>query len=465
MYYDDDSVYDNDDDFEKEEVQDQFLLPDDLESEMADLILDVRSVLQVSEGMARILLHKFKWNKNSLLEKFYESPDTEAFLVEAQVIPKTTQPSSTGEDDCDICCSFGELTGLACNHRACEDCWKHYLTEKIMEGGSSEIECMSPDCKLLIEDEKIKSYIKDKTILDKLQRLVINSFVETNPALKWCPGKNCQKAVKVSDSEPRLISCPCGTQFCFSCCQNWHAPADCALLKKWLKKCMDDSETCNWINANTKECPKCFVPIEKNGGCNHMRCTNKSCKFEFCWMCMGCWRSHGTAGYQCNRFDGGQDANRSKHRAYLNRYLFYYNRYITHQQSLALEEKLKETVAAKMAEMELKGMAWIEVQFLKKSIDALAKCRRTLMYTYVFAFYLKKSNHPEMFENNQRDLEMATEQLSGFLERDLENEDLVTLKQKVQDLTKYVDRRQEALLEHCADGNEQDLWEFTENGV
>ncbi|CAL2052601.1 unnamed protein product [Caenorhabditis brenneri] len=76
---------------------------------------------------------------------------------------------------------------------------------------------------------------------------------------------------------------------------------------------MDDSETCNWINAHTKECPKCFVPIRKNGGCNHMTCTNKSCKFKFFWLCMGCWRSHGTSGYQCNRYDEGKDVNRSKH--------------------------------------------------------------------------------------------------------------------------------------------------------
>ena len=30
-----------------------------------------------------------------------------------------------------------------------------------------------------------------------------------------------------------------------------------ALIKKWIKKCDDDSETSNWISANTKECPKC----------------------------------------------------------------------------------------------------------------------------------------------------------------------------------------------------------------
>lgn len=48
----------------------------------------------------------------------------------------------------------------------------------------------------------------------------------------------------------------------------------CSLLMKWKKKCDDDSETYNWIHANTKECPKCQATIEKDGGCNHIICRN-----------------------------------------------------------------------------------------------------------------------------------------------------------------------------------------------
>ena len=44
----------------------------------------------------------------------------------------------------------------------------------------------------------------------------------------------------------------------------------CESLAKWLVKCRDDSETYNWLVANTKACPKCQTSIEKNGGCNHM---------------------------------------------------------------------------------------------------------------------------------------------------------------------------------------------------
>ena len=37
----------------------------------------------------------------------------------------------------------------------------------------------------------------------------------------------------------------------------------------------------------------CHKPIEKNKGCNHMTCSQ--CRHEFCWICMGPWRQHGSS--------------------------------------------------------------------------------------------------------------------------------------------------------------------------
>lgn len=39
----------------------------------------------------------------------------------------------------------------------------------------------------------------------------------------------------------------------FRCGMDYHAPTDCGTIKKWLTKCVDDSETANYISAHTKD--------------------------------------------------------------------------------------------------------------------------------------------------------------------------------------------------------------------
>ncbi|XP_021569085.1 E3 ubiquitin-protein ligase parkin isoform X2 [Carlito syrichta] len=41
------------------------------------------------------------------------------------------------------------------------------------------------------------------------------------------------------------------------------------------------------IKKTTKPCPRCHVPVEKNGGCMHMKCPQPQCRLEWCWNC-GC---------------------------------------------------------------------------------------------------------------------------------------------------------------------------------
>ena len=93
----------------------------------------------------------------------------------------------------------------------------------------------------------------------------INFFIfQCNRLMRWCPAPNCTNAVKVSHVEAKPVTCRCGHKFCFACSENWHDPVRCHLIKKWIKKCDDDSETSNWINANTKECPTCNATIGKS---------------------------------------------------------------------------------------------------------------------------------------------------------------------------------------------------------
>jgi ariadne-1 len=56
-----------------------------------------------------------------------------------------------------------------------------------------------------------------------------------------------------------------------------------------------------------------------------------------------------------------------------------------------------------MEEMQItSALTWIEVQFMKKAVEEVDKCRMTLKWTYAMAYYLAKGNEKDLFEDNQR---------------------------------------------------------------
>ncbi|XP_072038521.1 E3 ubiquitin-protein ligase arih1-like isoform X1 [Amphiura filiformis] len=469
---------------EEDDFHYKVLTPDDIVQLMVDTIREVNAVVEIPATVTRILLNHFKWDKEKLMERYYDG-DQDTLFSEAHVISPYRKSSSAGGGSrhsrqmstrssaaameyCDVCCRnvlTSTMTGLECGHRFCTDCWTGYLTTKIMEEGMGQtIACAAHNCDILVDDSTVMKLVKDAKVKLKYQHLITNSFVECNRLMRWCSAPDCPNAFKASHVEAKPVHCLCGNICCFVCGESWHEPVRCEWLRKWIKKCDDDSETSNWIAANTKECPKCHVTIEKDGGCNHMVCRNQNCKADFCWVCLGPWEPHGSSWYNCNRFDEmdakkARDA-QARSRQALERYLFYCNRYMNHMQSLRFENKLYTQVKKKMEEMQQHNMSWIEVQFLKKAVDVLCQCRSTLMYTYVFAFYLKKNNQSLIFEENQKDLENATETLSEYLERDITGDALADIKQKVQDKTRYCESRRKVLLEHVKEGYEKDLWDY-----
>lgn len=63
------------------------------------------------------------------------------------------------------------------------------------------------------------------------------------------------------------------------------------------------------LETTTRPCPRCFVAIEKEGGCQHMTCSNPRCRHEFCWLCLRDWKSPGHDGLQCalRRLEGASN--------------------------------------------------------------------------------------------------------------------------------------------------------------
>ena len=127
-------------------------------------------------------------------------------------------------------------------------------------------------------------------------RFRVQSFVEDNPELAWCETPKCGMALRLVHNKEgkELAGCTgCGQksaqQVCFSCKEEAHFPATCDEARWWTARnpngnaSKEGVEFINFLKHNTKPCPHCKTPTEKNGGCMHMSCTK--CGKHWCWQC------------------------------------------------------------------------------------------------------------------------------------------------------------------------------------
>lgn len=345
------------------------------------------------------------------------------------------------------------------------------------------------------EDQFVNVDLSGRTKLEEPTDLLLSNIalvfaakvtINTQHSIyRWCPAIDCADLAElVNDtrgptfdlaldqnlSNVAIVKCPRFHEFCFDCQQENHLPCPCWLVKKWIQKCEDDSETANWIEANTQLCPKCHSQIEKSGGCNHMTCGK--CNNEFCWICLGEWAQHQSSFWQCNRFDLKEFEETKKKRSdkqySLSRYLHFYKRFSVHQRSMAGDEKTLKSVHRCMLmymRMQLQtsetSLSWNDVQFLSDAILSLASGRKTLMWTYAFAFYLRSTNFSSIFEGMQdylnktvEDLSQCFEQINSAINNDAVKK-IMKRKTEIVNLAALVQRRQNLLIECAYSGLQQ----------
>lgn len=200
------------------------------------------------------------------------------------------------------------------------------------------------------------------------------------------------------------------------------------MVTEWRERETSESENIKWMIANTKQCPKCRRPIEKNGGCMHMTCQKASggCGYEFCWLCRGDWKEHGTATggyYNCNKYNASdaatEDQKSESIKTELEYYKFYYHRYDSHKQaSKVADDQRRKAVERGKYLVEHFRVRATDVDFLVGATDQLSRNRRVLRWSYVYAYNLTKGT-PEknLLEFLQEQLEKYTDALSKQYER------------------------------------------------
>ncbi|CAG9817003.1 unnamed protein product [Phaedon cochleariae] len=461
-YYDE-YYYTLNDDIDIEQIDPRKIDPEYFEfnclfEEQVDRLLNetvetLSNMHQISPSLAKVLLHSHQWNIQEVTRKFKENPTQT--LIASRIKPPSPPISLTFSRyiNCPVCVtsqSFDKFYSLSCAHMFCKDCWTMHFEVQINQGISTSIACMARECKVLAPEDFVLKHLHRPNMREKYQQFSFQDYVKSHPELKFCPGPNCSIVVHSQEPKAKRTTCSqCKTIFCFRCGCDYHAPTECQVIKKWLTKCADDSETANYISAHTKDCPKCHICIEKNGGCNHMQCYN--CKHDFCWMCLGDWKSHGSEYYECSRYrENPNIAHESVHaqaREALKKYLHYYERWENHSKSLKLEEQTLEKLRSRINQKVMSGLGtWIDWQYLFTAANLLAKCRYTLQYTYPYAYYMDGGSRKELFEYQQAQLEAEIENLSWKIERaettdrgDLENQMDIAEKRRTTLLKDFLD--------------------------
>lgn len=463
-----------------------------------------------------IMLHYKNWQKEDVINDYYDDLErfrTRCGLPEIQSNKKDSGLLLGTRFSCLICVEDYDnidTYSLSCHHRYCINCYQKYVDVSNRNG--QLIRCIQSNCNLSIPHKDVstlqsasnghileseaKKPVPDSS--NKLLAQAAKNYIETHKNIwKWCPAPDCNFLTQLIDrkyedkdkenpikyekdldiSDVPIVTCPNNHQFCHDCQYENHLPCPCWIVKLWIKKCEDDSETANWIQANTQSCPKCGTLIEKNGGCNHMSCFK--CGFEFCWICLSSWKEHGSSYYKCNRFNPEEVEAVKKvqqlRRLTLQRYLHFYKRFAVHESSMEGDKKMIEKVDHKMnlfMEEELKkkhpdrNLSWANIQFLHDAIRSLTNGRKTLKWTYCFAFYLAKSNFAEIFEQMQDYLNKVVEDLSLIFEelnnkKNKNNSDIIIKRKKeIINLSDLIVKRQNLLIECAQSGLNQGLLYF-----
>ncbi|ESR56309.1 hypothetical protein CICLE_v10019506mg [Citrus x clementina] len=408
----------------------------DIKCQQEDDITKVSTVLSISRVDASILLRHYNWSVSKVHDAWFADEDAVRKSVGFLDKP-VVEFSNARELTCGICFdtySCDKVVSAACGHPFCRACWRGYISATVNDGpGCLMLRCPDPSCCAAVGQDMIDMLASDED-KKKYSRYLLRSYVEDNRKTKWCPAPGCEHAIDFAAGSGNFdVSCLCSYNFCWNCTEEAHRPVDCGTVAKWILKNCAESENMNWILANSKPCPKCKRPIEKNQGCMHMTCS-PPCKFEFCWLCLGAWSDHGerTGGfYACNRYETAKqqgdydetERRREMAKNSLEKYTHYYERWASNQSSrqkaLADLHQMQTVHLEKLSDIQCTPES--QLKFIIDAWLQIVECRRVLKWTYAYGYYLPEHEHAkrQFFEYLQGEAESGLERLHQCAEKEL----------------------------------------------
>ncbi|EFA79582.1 hypothetical protein PPL_07634 [Heterostelium album PN500] len=170
----------------------------ELENKIIEMAETLSSQIDLSPGIAILLLIYFRWDQDKILGNYFDDP--EQYCLNAGAFLTKAKPNYTGVP-CLICYELfpqKELYSLNCGHGPyCLNCWKTYLHEEIMTTGPEVIHstCISPRCKCKLNFENWKTLASQRDY-SRYWYFIAKDYVYHDKHLVFCPNPTCGSAIK-----------------------------------------------------------------------------------------------------------------------------------------------------------------------------------------------------------------------------------------------------------------------------
>ena len=185
--------------------------------------------------------------------------------------------------NCEICLlDINPADGLIlkdCIHRFCKAC----IINTIKYSTEAEIRCPHPDCLGVITDREIRCFISYEDYDVLLDRSLRQAEISMK-ASYHCKTLNCIGWVEVNSKKIERFRCQVCMKINCIPCQAVHESFTCRQYREeWKMEIQQSKRLIETLmkEKKIKKCPKCNVLIEKNLGCDHIKCIK--CQQDFQW--------------------------------------------------------------------------------------------------------------------------------------------------------------------------------------
>ena len=201
-------------------------------------------------------------------------------------IMKEDEKSQTKK--CEICLeefSLLDITNyfLNCNcilHNVCFD----NMVKAAVESNNLPLKC--PNCKIPVHPNFIEDSLRNANpqLFEKYEHFSMNNFLlNNNDEYSSCPTPGCEYMFFFNPGEHNFLCPLCNKNYCLNCKDEWHRGMTCQQYKDSRDVNKLDNQFFQFVKgAKFKMCPRCKYWVEKNQGCNHMKCR---CGADFCYLC------------------------------------------------------------------------------------------------------------------------------------------------------------------------------------